>query len=420
MLSTIGRPQIEPGRWGEISVKEIRPGVYRARTTYRHLNGRYSDPTAQAKSRNAARTKLENKLHAMSRIAPESRVGAVTPSSKMDDVITEWVRERRQEGEDAIRGQSLDSYGSVIKNHIRPSIGKLRVQEVTPVAINRTLESLHLAGKYDTARQAKNVLRQVMAMCVRYGAIATNPVIHAAPVRKKRTRKDVRTLSLDEVVTLREAVLAWEHRPPKRRGKRNTTLLPEIVDTMLGTGLRIGECLALREDDLRLNAEVPTLTVNGTVARADPDASGRRRLYRQPKPKSDSSIRTVTLPEFVVAALRRALDLALDGGPDGLVFPSTKATPRSPGRVREQIKEALTGTGVKIAPHDFRRTVGDLLDDKLDTKTAQLQLGHSSEATTLRHYVRRKNIAPDVRTVLDKLIESPAADASDEAPGDAA
>lgn len=418
MLSTIGRPQIEPGRWGEISVKEIRPGVYRARATYRHLTGRYSDPTAQAKSRTAARTKLEDKLHAMSRIAPESKVGAVTPKSKMDDVITEWIRERRQEGEEVIRGQSLDSYGSVIKNHIRPSIGKLRVQEVTPVAINRTLESLHLAGKYDTARQAKNVLRQVMAMCVRYGATATNPVIHAAPVRKKRARKEVRTLSLEEVVTLREAVLAWEHRPPKRRGKRSITLLPEIVDTMLGTGIRIGECLALREDDLRLNDEVPTLTVNGTVVRGDPDGSGQRRLYRQPVPKA--SVYTVTLPDFVVAALRRALDLALDGGPDGLVFPSTKATPRSPGRVRDQLRGALGGTGVKVAPHDFRRTVADHLDENLDTKTAQLQLGHSSEATTLRHYIRRKNIAPDVRTVLDKLIESPAAGASDEAPGDAA
>ena len=62
-----------------------------------------------------------------------------------------------------------------------------------------------------------------------------------------------------------------------------------------------------------------------------------------------------------------------------------------------------------VRPHDFRRTVADHLDSQLNTKTAAAQLGHSSEATTLRHYVRCKNIAPDVRTVLDMLI----ADAED-------
>lgn len=60
------------------------------------------------------------------------------------------------------------------------------------------------------------------------------------------------------------------------------------------------------------------------------------------------------------------------------------------------VKEALEGTGATVRPHDFRRTVASLLDAQLDTKTAAAQLGHSTEATTLRHYVKRTHVAPDV------------------------
>lgn len=192
-------------------------------------------------------------------------------------------------------------------------------------------------------------------------------------------------------------------------------MLPQIVDTMLGSGIRIGECLALREADLDLDGDAPTLTVQGTVVRVAVKAASEgekatRQLVRQAKPKSESSRRTVTLPPFVVNALREALALGLDGGPDHLVFPSTEGTPRSPGRIREQMKEALEGTGVTVRPHDFRRTVASLLDAQLDTKTAAAQLGHSTEATTLRHYVKRTQVAPDIRVVLDMLVSEPDSD----------
>lgn len=401
------RQPLAPGRWGEINLKEIRPNVWRARTKYRDFSGRIREITAVSRSKSAAKRALEDKLLAMPGDGRLDSVAAIKSTTRMNDAIDEWVRERKQEGEEGIRSQSLDTYRSTIKNHVRPGLGELRIQEVTPVAVNRLLASLHADGKYHTARQVKNVLTQIMGMCVRYGAISVNPVRDAAPIRKSRQRKEVRTLSLADVATLRTSVRAWEERPAKR-GVRNITLLPEIVDTMLGTGIRIGECLALREEDLSLDGEDPTLTVTGTVVRAEvQDSAGEahRRLMRQSRPKSDSSRRTITLPSFVVVALRNALDLALDGGPDGLVFPSTKGTPRSPSRVREQLRQALDGTGVSVAPHDFRRTVATLIDDEIDTRTAAAQLGHGSEATTLRHYVRRKNIAPDVREVLDMLID---------------
>jgi len=67
-------------------------------------------------------------------------------------------------------------------------------------------------------------------------------------------------------------------------------------------------------------------------------------------------------------------------------------------------ERGLRDTGVVVKPHDFRRTVATLVADKSKTKDAMALLGHSTEATTLRHYIKRTHIAPDLRDVLDVLV----------------
>lgn len=111
---------------------------------------------------------------------------------------------------------------------------------------------------------------------------------------------------------------------------------------------------------------------------------GNARLVRQPEPMSDSSRRTITLPAFVVPAIREALDLGLDGGPDALVFPSTRATPRSPSRVRDQLREAQAAIGTTVTPHDFRRTVATQVANSTTIGNATALLGHADEGTTVR------------------------------------
>jgi len=323
----------------------------------------------------------------------------------MGVVFDHWIAEKRIEGQ--ITMQSLETYRGVLERDLRPAFGLLRVREVTPVAVNRVLMALSTAQKFDTARQARNVMSQVMMLCVRYGAARFNPVRDAVTVRKPR-RAEVRTLGLEDIALLRKAVREWEDRPALARGRRNVTLLPQIVDTMLGTELRIGECLALREADVDLEAAVPTLTVTGTVVRAE------GRLVRQPKPKSDSSRRTITLPAFVVTAIREALDLGPDGGPDALVFPSTRATPRSPSRVRDQLREAQTSIGTPVTPHDFRRTVAAQVANSTTIGNAGVLLGHADEGTTVRHYVKRTHVAPDLRVVIDQLVQHASANDSQE------
>lgn len=405
------RKPIEPGRWGQIRRREVSPGVWRAQALYRDFTGVLHKYESRGPSGAAAQRRLEDKLHRASTDGTSGGGAAITPESRMTVVFDQWVAEKRVEGQ--ITPQSLATYLGVLERDLRPAFGALRVREVTPVAVNRVLMALSAARKFDTARQARNVLSQVMMMCVRYGAAPFNPVRDAVTVRKPR-RDEVRALGLEDIALLRKAVREWEDRPALPRGRRNITLLPQIVDTMLGTGLRIGECLALREADLDLEALIPTLTVTGTVVRVE------GRLMRQSKPKSDTSRRTITLPAFAVAAITESLDLGLDGGPDGLVFPSTSATPRSPSRIRDQLRDAQAAIGTKVTPHDFRRTVATQVANSTTIANATALLGHADEGTTVRHYVKRTHVAPDLREVIDQLVTQASASATDDAPKGAA
>lgn len=405
----MAREPLKPGRWGRISRREIAPGVWRAQAKYRDFAGVLHKLQARGPSGAAAEGRLEDKLHRASNDGVADGGATITPNTPMTVVLDQWIAEKRAEGQ--ITPQSLTTYLGVLERDLRPAFGALRVREVTPVAVNRLLMALSKAGKFDTARQARNVMSQVMGMCVRYGAAPVNPVRDAVTVRKPK-RAEVRTIALEDIALLRKAVREWEDRPALVRGRRNITLLPQIVDTMLGTGLRIGECLALRAEDLDLDAEIPTLTVTGTVVRAD------GRLVRQPKPKSDSSRRTITLPSFVATAIREALDLGLDGGPDDLVFASTKGTPRSPGRVRDHLREAQDGIGIDVTPHDFRRTVATQVARATTLANATALLGHADETTTARHYVQRIHVAPDVRVVIDELVTKASEEAASEPKGE--
>ncbi len=390
----MARVPLEPGRWGRIGRKQVSPTRWRARAQYRAVTGVLRTYEASGTSAAAAQRALEDKLERLRSDGPLTGTGAITPTTRMKAVFDQWIEEKRAGGQ--VAPQSLAKYVETLNLNLRRAYGALRVREVTPVAVNRVLMALSKEGKFDTARQARNVMSQVMMVCVRYGAAPFNPVRDAVTIRKPQ-RRDVRTIRVRG------------HRAPAqgRPGmggpaghpggpQRHAAAADRRHDA--GHALRIGDCLALRVQDLDLDAEVPTLSVTGTLVRAD------GRLFREPRPKSASSERAITVPAFVVAALHEAIGLGLDGGPDGLVFPSTRDTPRSPARVREQLRQAQSGTGLRVTPHDFQRTVATQVANNTSLTNATILLGHSDETTTKRHYVRRLHVAPDLHVVIDQLI----------------
>jgi integrase len=111
-------------------------------------------------------------------------------------------------------------------------VGALRVREVSTPAVDRTLKMIDTKAGPGSAKTARSVLSGMLRLAVRHGAISANPVREAAPIYAPR-KSQVPALTRDEVEEMMR--LLHSHAPA-------TDLdLPDVVDFMLGTGLRIGE-----------------------------------------------------------------------------------------------------------------------------------------------------------------------------------
>ncbi|MET8875739.1 tyrosine-type recombinase/integrase [Nocardia sp. NPDC004604] len=138
------------------------------------------------------------------------------------------------------------------------------------------------------------------------------------------------------------------------------TGIADLLDTLLGTGCRIGEALALKWKHLDLDGPKPSVLIDGAVVRLRGGG-----MFIQPHPKGGpNGKRRLFLHNWTVLRLaaRRAL-VAHD--PEDLVFPSARGTLRDPRNARKQLERILTTTRIHrnpaepaYRPQDRRHTTG--------------------------------------------------------------
>lgn len=393
------RPPLELGTWGKITRAELKDGdgiptgTWVARTRYRDYDG----TTRQVKANGASGAKAETALKVALRDRQRSQGGDVlTDKSTVEELLTLWIATPPPRG---VRSpQTLAGYQRCIDKIILPGLRKVRLHEANTGRIERFLQAVRTdSGK----RDARQILSQAFALAARLEAVKHNPVTDTS--RAPTSSNAARALEVDDVHELRRRVKAWQDRDlgdgRKRFGPDRAHDLAEIIDVMIGTGTRIGECLALRWRDVDgLDSDGPVVvTVAGTLV----ELTGTG-VFRQDHTKTKSGHRRVTIPAFSADALRRQRDRGIPSA-EGLVFPSRLGTPRWPGNVRTSWRQVRGEDYAWVKPHSFRKTVGTMVEGELGLSAASAQLGHSGTAVTEKHYIQRAIKAPDVSSVLDKL-----------------
>ncbi|MFG1995313.1 tyrosine-type recombinase/integrase [Actinoplanes sp. NPDC048988] len=385
----MARSRIPAGSWGPIHHVEQSPGQWRAWATFRDTD----DVARVVQAYGSGRQRAEVRLIAKLGDRAQHELTATTRVSSLADL---WLEEITLQGR--VVAQTVDRYTGCLRQTVLPAFGDLLLEELSVGRLDRFLKALAPA-KPSQARNAKVVLKQMLSMAVRHGAIAANPVREVGQL--PRVRRPVNALTLDELGTIRAAIEIRQHR--RSTGPRRSSNLADIVELLIATGARIGEVLALRWQDLDLDDDRPTATICGTII----FIKGRGFL-RQDRTKTDAGFRTVILPNFAVDVLWRRFndrEHPVRGRPGiDAVFTSRNNTWLSPYNVGRQWREVRKQTGLDwVTPHSFRKTVATALGDAGKAEEASRQLGHASEEVTKAYYIAKPRLAPDVTDVLDSL-----------------
>jgi integrase len=269
-----------------------------------------------------------------------------------------------------------------VQKHILPTLGRVKLQKLTPVMINSLYAQLLKDGKVcgsgglsaNSVRRVHATLHRALNDAVRWDLFSRNPCDAADPPRMVGTEEE-KTQAWTSL-ELRQFLAAVKH----------DRLYPLWL-TLAMTGLRRGEALALRWADLdleraRLSVRRSLVPINGTVEVHEPKTSRGRRL--------------VALDPFTVSVLRgwslRQKKERLEWGPDwmdsGLVFTRPDGKLLHPERVTKAFSAAVKKTGLpRIHLHDLRHTHATLaLEAGVHPKVVSDRLGHATVAITLDIY----------------------------------
>jgi len=289
-----------------------------------------------------------------------------------------WIRERPK-----LRPKTVVLYEGLLRLHIVPALGKFTLTEITTPRLRKWRRDLLDAGVGPvTVAKAYRLLRSIMNTAVSDRLITRNPCQIPGAGQEKSPERP--TATIEQVFTIAGAV------PERYR---------VLVLLACFNSLRWGELAALARK--HVDPVEGTVVVERSVVEL-PTAE----LVFGP-PKSDASVRVVTVPGVCLPDVVRHLDEFTDEGPDSLLFVGPKGGPLRRSNFQDHWRKATAEAGIPdLHFHDLRHTgntwaaeTGATLRDLMD------RMGHSTTRAALIYLHKTAGRDRKIADALSKLVE---------------
>ncbi|MGC4378312.1 site-specific integrase [Fictibacillus sp. Mic-4] len=304
---------------------------------------------------------------AMAKMITEINEGTyIEPSKeKFSDFLATWLELKKTK----VRQTTFDTYNMYTKNHILPTIGHYRLDQLNAVHLEKLYINLsqHLAAK--SILKVHEIIRNALGYAKTKGFVRENVALLAET--PKVTRKEMKVWNEEEVRRFLEVA----------KGDR----LYIAFHLALTTGMRRGEILGLRWKDIDVKNKM--LSINQTLSK---DGS-----HFQPA-KSEGSYRSIALAQSTLDELAKHYKMVREErfryGREyqnlDLVVCTTLGTKVLPRNLSRKWYSLLKKADVsKIRFHDLRHTHATLmLKQGIHPKIVSERLGHSSVQITLDTY----------------------------------
>ena len=304
-----------------------------------------------------------------------------------EDFIDKWLKEYEHSG---IKTSTLVNRKTTAIPHLKRLIGKCLLGEVNAKHFFEMLTTLQQEGySVDTVNNVYVTGRMILKNALQKGLVRELPIINKP--KKKKTIDDLLNERVEENY-LEKSELKCLLDTAQKHG----TLIDYVIFlTLAYTGVRIGELIALKWEDI--DFEKKTIHVWKTLFRE----KNTMTEFELTPPKTRKSIRLIPIGDKLIEALqellvqqmelRRSQAMVID---EGFVFVKMSGDycgyPKNRRLIGARMKNYLRLAGItkNITLHKLRHTHVSLLAEAgVDLPTIQERVGHEDSKTTLKIYL---------------------------------
>lgn len=282
----------------------------------------------------------------------------------INDLLHKWLFQIKL---NEVKPASFQSYEGIYRNYISNSeIAGLKVFSTKSIQIQNYYNKLGKTKTYSQIKKLNKLLKSFFIYAEKEGFILKNPCnnITIPNSVEKPDNKEISYFTEKEIKILKEQI----------KGEK----IENIILFALGTGLRQGEILALKWENV--NLEENYIEVKESIKKVYVfDSEGNKELKTiTQKPKTKNSLRKVDLPTSIVKILKSIPKTS------EYVFCDECGLPFSSKTVFGNWKKILTNSGIEYKKfHSLRHTYATMLLTKgVDLKTVQDLMGHSDITIT--------------------------------------
>jgi integrase len=298
-----------------------------------------------------ARKRLREHIESLGVNSTEAFHQNTAPAWTFAEQAEKWLADMRTRRRKPVKPATLVGWRHSLDRWILPNIGEVRLADVGNATLKSLIDKMTKAG---LAPKSIITHSRVVKMVV---ASATNT--EGEELYPRKWNHDFIGLPIVDPTT--------QNRPTVDKSEVER-LIDEInprfntlVALLAGTGLRIGEALGLKIDDLQEGCRV--LRVNRSVWQC-----------QEQSPKTSNAIRVVDVPEVLAQVLRNYIK-----GKTGLLFATKQGKPLSQRNVLRSFHDA----GATCGFHALRRFRAETLRrERVPEDLVRFWLGHASANVT--------------------------------------
>lgn len=285
--------------------------------------------------------------------------------------LMEYLNERKLKN----KKEDVGQYGKnrwLIEKITQAGIGNKEISEISPADLEDFFDTLKDYSKsYIT--QWTSQFSQAFKYATKKNYISTNPLDDVDIPTSNKKPKKVRALEIEEQQKLTEYLTSSSI---KEEPYKNAFLIQIYM------GLRIGEALGLKRDDIDLQNNI--LHVRRTLKKDEDN-----RFYVGDTTKTSAGVRDIPIPSTICEYIIEQLN-ASKNNKDNLLFMNENnklANPRNANSALKRIVAQQLKT-TDISTHSLRHTFGTrCIESGISPVVVQRLMGHESIKITLDTYV---------------------------------